>query len=145
MGDGLEGLPQPHAVLAPERQRVVRTLVRDRPLALHDLTDDVDVLAGAGEGLAERLPVPALDDLWTGHAQAQHVAPTTEVVEGEGGHGRSRWGATRQLHDRGAQADAGRLRPPPRQGCEAVGAPRLGGEDAVEAQPLGLEDALERV
>src|SRR5262245_1618558 len=43
-------------------------------LALEDLADDLDVLAGAGERLSVAHAVPALDDLRTGRSEAQDEA-----------------------------------------------------------------------
>ena len=70
MHDGLERLAQPGAARVGER--VVGAVAGDRRLAGDDLAHDVHVLAGPGQGLLERLAVPALDDLGPGHPQSEH-------------------------------------------------------------------------
>ena len=69
--DRLERLAEADRALAGERQRVVRAGVGDRALASQHLADDVDDLAGAGQRLAERRAVPALDHLRPAHSHAQ--------------------------------------------------------------------------
>ena len=144
--DRLQRLAQAEGVVAGVRQRVVRPVAGHRPLAAQHLADDVDVLAGAGERLAERLAVPALDDLRarTGRGRARGARP-------------DRWSSVRaciavdgrraagELHDRRAEPDRRRLRAPPRERREGVRAPRLGREDDVVAELLRLEHLLEVV
>src|SRR5439155_17520688 len=66
---GLQRLAQPGAVGIG--QRVVLALERHRALAGEDAPHDRDVLARAGQRLAEGLPVPALDDLRARYAEPE--------------------------------------------------------------------------
>ena len=109
-----------------------------------DLAQDPDVLARARERLLERHPVPALHHLRAGHAEAEDEASAREVVER---HGRHRGGSRLprgHLHDRGAEPDALGVRPPPREGRQAIGPVCLGGPDRVEAELFGLGDGFGR-
>jgi hypothetical protein len=118
--DRPEWLPETHGVLAAVGERVVRPVVGDRGLAGQHLADDPHDLAGARERLAERLAVPALDDLRAADAHAEDDAAAGEVVERQHVHGDGRGRAPRQLHDGGAELDPGGLPPPPGQRRERV-------------------------
>src|SRR5690606_10206526 len=78
----LEGLAEAGGVLPREGERVVGAGGGEFALALEHLPDDADVLARAGEGLGEGLPVPAFDDLRSGDAEPEDGAAFGEVVEG---------------------------------------------------------------
>ena len=118
--DGLQRLAQSRPARVGER--VVGPVVGDRGVAGDDLADDVQVLAGPGQRLGEGLPVPALDDLGTGHAEPEHEATARQVVEGDRRHAHGRRGAGRHLAQCGAQADPGGGRAPPAERGEGVGA-----------------------
>ena len=137
MGDRLERLAQTGCALACQRQRIVRAVARHRRLAGPHLPDDVDVFAGPGQRLGERLAVPALDHLRAGHAEPEDVPAAAEVVEGQRGHRAGGRRARGQLDDRGAQPQPVRRRTPPGQRRVGVRAPCLGGEHGVESGVLG--------
>src|SRR6266403_5802131 len=102
-------LPEAGRARAAIGNLVVLALVLERSLTGPDRAHDLDVLARAREGLAEGLPVPALDHLRAGDPEPQKEAAARELVErgrGRRGHGRR---ARRHLHDRAAQADRARL------------------------------------
>ena len=132
------GLPSPHEFGPSYGMPVVLALELDRLLAPQDAPDDLDVLARARERLAERLAVPALDDLRARHAEPEREPAVRQVVERERVHRARRRRARRDLHDAGAQPDALGVRADPRGGRERVGAPRLGRPHRVEAEPLRL-------
>ena len=136
--DRLERLAQPDRAGTVVRVRVVLARELERRLAGEDAADDLDVLARAGERLAERLAVPALDDLRARHPETEDQAAVAQVVERERVHrGRGRR-ARRDLHDAGAELDRRRVRGDPHERRERVRAPRLRAPHRVEAELLGL-------
>src|SRR5207249_1063566 len=97
--------------------------------------------ARAREGLAEGLPVPALDHLRAGDPEPQKEAAARELVErgrGRRGHGRR---ARRHLHDRAAETDPARLPPDPGERRHRVRAVRLGRPRAARDEER-LADAV---
>src|SRR5690606_12009258 len=72
--DALERLAEPRGARAAVRDVVVLAVELERLLAREDLADDLDVLAGAGERLAVRHAVPALDHLWSRGTEAEDEA-----------------------------------------------------------------------
>jgi hypothetical protein len=113
----LSALPSPAPAL--QREVVERAVVLDRCASGDDLTDHVDVLAGAGQRARVRLSVPALDDLWSRGAESEDEAAAREVVERDRRHRRGGRRARRELDDAGAESDAFGLRAPPREGVRA--------------------------
>src|SRR5690606_16245405 len=120
-------LAEPGRAGAGVGQRDLPALVADRRLALEDLAHDLDVVTQAPVRLAPRLAVPALDDLWAGHAEAGDHPPTAgERVDGHALHRAHRRRAPGELHDPGAETDALGLRGDPGERGDRVGPVRLG-------------------
>ena len=142
MQRGLQRLSQARA--AAQRHLVLLADELDRLLASDDRSDDRDVLAGAGEWLRVGLAVPTLDDLRAGRAETEDDAALGQVIKGHRGH-RSRGGcACRHLDDARTELQPRRVRAPPREWRERVGAVGLRRPERVEAEPLGLLDRFER-
>ncbi len=138
----LQRLSQTRA--AAQRHLVLLTDELDGLLPGDDRPDDRDVLPRAGEGLRVGLPVPTLDDLWAGRPETEDDAALGEMVKGHCRH-RGRGGCPRRhLDDARAELQAGRVRTPPRERGERVGAVGLRRPHRVEAEPLGLLDRFER-
>src|SRR6185437_8075120 len=76
----LQRLTEAGRAWAVVRNPVVLAGVRD-DLAAQGGADDVDVLACLAEGLAPRLPVPALDHLRARGAESEQEAAAGEEVE----------------------------------------------------------------
>ncbi len=129
---GFNGLPSPDAARVGEG--VVGAVVGDGRLPGDHLTNDVDVFAGPGQRLRERLSVPALDHLGAGNTEAEYEAPTGEVVERQGGHPHRCRCAGRQLAQRGAEANGRGLGAPPAEGSQGVGPVGLGCPDRIEPE-----------
>ncbi len=125
-------------------QLVVVAVEGDRSLAGPDRAHDLDVLAGPGERLCERHPVPAFDDLRARDPEAADEAATREVVHRHRRHRRRGRLAGAQLQDRRAEAQALGVRPPPGQRRDRVRSVGLGGPDRVEAEALSLLHLLQR-
>src|SRR5699024_6036192 len=136
MHDRLERLAEAGRPRPLVWQRVGGTVGGHGPLAAQDLADDVDVLAGPGERLGERLAVPPLHDLRAGDAEPEREPAAGQVVERHGAHRCGGGRARGQLHDGGGQADVLGERPVPGQRGERVRTPGLRGEDGVEARPV---------
>ncbi len=129
----LEGLA------GPVRQRQLdRLAVVLEALARQCLADDLDVLPGPLELLAEPLTVPPLGDLRAGRAETEDEPAAGEVVERGGRHRRHRRGPRGQLHDRRADLDRRRLTGQPAKDRYGVRAVRLGAEHRVVAEALGF-------
>src|SRR6185369_7540252 len=78
----------------------------NRFLAPEDLAHDGDVVSQPIVGPTPRLPVPPLNNLWSGYAQSGDESPLAgQRVDGRGTHGRIRRCAPGELHHARAQAD----------------------------------------
>ena len=141
--DRLERLAEPRRVRPRVRDLVVLAAVLERLLTPEDRADDLDVLPGALERLAEGLAVPALDDLGPRDAQPEAEPPAGERVQGHRRRRGRRRRASRHLHDPGPDVDP--RRPGSDEGGRrhGVGAVRLGRPDRVVAEALELEDLLD--
>jgi hypothetical protein len=139
----MPGCPAIQLRAEPHRQPAVGDLggQRNVPLPPERLAHQSDVLPGAFQRPRERLPVPALDDLRSARAKAEHEPPAAEVVQRQRRHSHRGWSAGRDLGYRGAQPDAAGCRAPPRQRRERVSAVGFAGPHRVQAQPVGFGDA----
>src|SRR3954468_1977204 len=108
MGNRLQRLTQTRSPLPGQRKWVVRAVIGDGLLAGPDLADDVDVLAGSGQWFGKPLAVPALDDLGSGHSQAEDVPSAAEVVERQRCHRAGGRGSRGELNDGCAEPNAAR-------------------------------------
>ena len=138
----LQRLAEPRGVRPGVRDLVVLAVILHRLLPLENRPHDVDVLAGLLERLAERLTVPAFDDLWSRHAEAEPEAAARQRIQRHRGHGRHGGRAAGDLHDRGADVDLARLRGDPRRRHDGIRAVRFGGPDGVVSELLRFPQAL---
>ena len=84
-------------------------LARRRVLAAQDRAHDRHVLAHLGDGLVDRLPVPALDDRPVRDAEPEGEAPAGELVDRRGRLGHRRRRARVDRDDAGPDADPRRV------------------------------------
>jgi hypothetical protein len=110
--------------------------------------DDLHVLSGAAERLAEGLAVPAFDHLRPRSAEAEQDAAARHQVERRGRHRRHGRRPGRDLHDPGTELEGRRRRAQPGENGDGIGPPGFGRPGRVVAEPLRLArqlDQLERI
>ena len=145
VGDDLERLAQPGALLGRAAAACSAPVVGEAVLAGPHLAADLDDLPGAAERLVVRDAVPALDHLRARRAEAELAAAVGEGVDARRRHGeeRGRPGVDRQdarrdLHGLGAGGEVAHEA----RRVEAVG---LGHPDEVEPSLLQLGDLVGRL
>jgi hypothetical protein len=142
---GAQRAAEAGGALAAERHGVDLALVLDPVLGGEHLAEDGDVVAGRRQRLAERDPVPALDDLRSRDAEPEDQAAARQLLERQGGHRRGAGRAGPDLGDGGAEPERGRAGGDVGERDERVVDPRLGGPDRVVAEALDVAGRVQQV
>ena len=145
MGDDLERLAEPGALLGRERHLVGGTRVRERRLAAHTTAADVDDFARRRDRSVVGDAVEPLDDLRTRCAEAEDEAPVGELVEAGRGHGEQRGRARVDREDAGGELDGLGLRREVAEQADRVEPVRLRDPDQVETRRLEVVDLAHRL
>ena len=127
-----------------QRKGEVPTLVGDA-LAPQGHLDDVKGLAQASERPIEAHPVHPLHHLRAAHPEPQHEPPAGHAVETQRGHRDHGRNAGRDLHDAGAEADAGRDRGEIGHRGHRILAPRFRRPREVHPEAFRLAHVLDHV
>ena len=134
----------PDGPVAGPRQLVDLALVI-QPVTAADHPDDLDRFPRRPDWFSERDTMPALHDLGSADAEAQHEPPAGKLLRGHRGHGQHGGGSRAELHDRGAQADRRRPGGEVADLGERVVAPHFRDPGRVHAEPFGLSDKVDGV